>query len=306
MANNNSGLLGILVQLVQLFCGGGKTSQQQSYPQEQQQQPYQAQQPYQQPQYQQQPSYPPQHQPWSQVASPHGQQQQSQQHGQQHQQHKPQHGNQHNNHHANGYAGAIPAGVVGPHHPGYQNQDLINATNEQYTALRNQARQEGDKAHACFAQSQQAYQSGDGARAHELSVQGKQHQQRQDELDEQASQWIYSENNTSSPPNTVDLHGLYVREALARTEAAIAAAQQSGAGELRVIVGKGIHSQGHVAKIKPAVEELMQKYNLAAHLDPQNTGVLIVDLTGRSGRRSIDAGGLVDEMSNGKEDCVIM
>jgi hypothetical protein len=29
---------------------------------------------------------------------------------------------------------------------------------------------------------------------------------------------------------------------------------------LRVIVGKGIHSQGHVAKIKPAVQGLMQKW----------------------------------------------
>jgi hypothetical protein len=30
--------------------------------------------------------------------------------------------------------------------------------------------------------------------------------------------------------------------------------------ELRIIVGKGIHSQNHIAKIKPAVEDLMVKY----------------------------------------------
>jgi len=68
-----------------------------------------------------------------------------------------------------------------------------------------------------------------------------------------------AENNKHSPPGTIDLHGLYVKEAIERTETAIANAQRSGAEELRVIVGKGIHSQGHVAKIKPAVQGLMQK-----------------------------------------------
>ena len=68
-----------------------------------------------------------------------------------------------------------------------------------------------------------------------------------------------AENNKLSPAGTIDLHGLYVKEAIERTESAISQAQASGQGELRVIVGKGIHSQGHVARIKPAVEELMQK-----------------------------------------------
>ena len=67
------------------------------------------------------------------------------------------------------------------------------------------------------------------------------------------------ENNQHSPTGTIDLHGLYVKEAIEKTEEAIAAGQRGGQGELRVIVGKGIHSQGHVAKIKPAVQELMQK-----------------------------------------------
>lgn len=67
------------------------------------------------------------------------------------------------------------------------------------------------------------------------------------------------ENNRDSPVGTIDLHGLYVKEAIERTEAAIADGQRSGMEEMRVIVGKGIHSQGHVAKIKPAVQDLMRK-----------------------------------------------
>jgi hypothetical protein len=141
-------------------------------------------------------------------------------------------------------------------------------------------------------------------------------------------------NNDDSPPGTIDLHGLYVKEAIERTEAAISQAQQRGDAEIKVIVGKGLHSQGHVAKIKPAVEDLMRRcvstdlssrylcrtgvwrigvsnrtrYNLSAHIDPHNTGVLIVDLTGQTQNgRSRDAGGLIGQMERDQgEGCVIM
>ena len=48
------------------------------------------------------------------------------------------------------------------------------------------------------------------------------------------------------------------------------------------------------------------RYNLSAHIDEHNTGVLVVDLQGgEHGSRSRDAGGIMDEM--GKDDrCVIM
>lgn len=71
--------------------------------------------------------------------------------------------------------------------------------------------------------------------------------------------YAFTANNQSSPPGTIDLHGLYVKEAIERTESAIAESQRSGMEELRVIVGKGIHSQGGVGKIKPAVQDLMRK-----------------------------------------------
>ena len=47
-----------------------------------------------------------------------------------------------------------------------------------------------------------------------------------------------------------DLHGLYTAEAIERTERAVREAQQQGKPELRVIVGKGLHSKDHVAHIK--------------------------------------------------------
>ncbi|WVR08847.1 hypothetical protein IAU60_005905 [Kwoniella sp. DSM 27419] len=314
MSNNNN-LVSLFIQLIKVCFGSSQQSghgqqqqqQQHGYPQQQQHQGYPGQ------VNQQQQAYPGQGQPsWAGVAGQgqHGQYPPQQQyHPQQQQQHG--YGQQNHQYQTNGHGPSKPhlpaGGVVGPHHPGYQNQDQVNATNERYVELRNRARHEGDEAHRCFAASQQAYQAGDGARAHDLSVQGKEHQRRQDELDDEAGAWIFNENNKASPADTIDLHGLYVKEAIERTESAILAAQRSGQDELRIIVGKGIHSQNHKAKIKPAVEDMMRKYNLSAHIDPRNTGVLIVDLNGRSdGLRSRDAGGLVDQMEKEDEGCRVM
>lgn len=68
---------------------------------------------------------------------------------------------------------------------------MINQSNTHYTSLRNQARQHGDKAHQYFAQSQAAYQAGDGAQAHELSELGKAEMRKKDQVDDQAEEWIY-------------------------------------------------------------------------------------------------------------------
>jgi hypothetical protein len=86
-----------------------------------------------------------------------------------------------------------------------------------------------------------------------------------------------------SRPNEIDLHGLNVKEAVERTEQAIQAAQQRGdpsihrlvgkylvAYLLRIsadmFVGKGLHSQGQVAKIKSAIEDLMIKLDFSLYL----------------------------------------
>ncbi|OXH30344.1 cytoplasmic protein [Cryptococcus neoformans] len=308
-------LVSILTSLLKICCG----SQEPTGPQQQQQQQHYG---YPGTVNQQQTAYPPQSQPsWANVAAG-GQQnhfQQQQYQAQQHQQGwqspmQQQQGGWQSPPHQNGYAAGSPVhlpagGVVGPHAPASQhmNEDQINATNQHYVDLRNKARKEGDEAHRCFAASQAAYQAGDGAKAHELSVQGKAHQRTQDQLDDQASAWIFNENNKDSPAGTIDLHGLYVKEAIERTEAAISDCQRQGREELRIIVGKGIHSQGGHAKIKPAVENLMGKYNLSAYIDPENTGVLVVDLEGKqTGPRSRDIGGMVDSLGKADEGCTIM
>lgn len=154
----------------------------------------------------------------------------------------------------------------------------VNAQNPQYKDLRNRARSEGDKMAHCFRASKTAYQRGDGAQAKQLSDEGHFHQHQMEQLNAQAVQWIYAANNADSPPGTIDVHGLYVKEALAKVDEVIRQAQAQNFPQLRIIVGKGIHSKDHVSHIRPAVEDMLHKYQIAAHVDPKNRGVLVVDM----------------------------
>jgi len=186
------------------------------------------------------------------------------------------------------------------------NGDMQHASDPHYTSLRAQANEEGDQMAACFDRAHEAHERGDGAAAKELSNEGHAHQRKMEQLNQEAADWIFAANNAASPPGTIDLHGLYVQESIDRTESALQAAQQSGEPSLRVIVGKGLHSKGHVAKIKPAIEQLMTKYNFAAELDPENEGVLVVHLGGAAqGRRGMDAGEVTRRLES-DDKCVIM
>ncbi|KAF8919967.1 hypothetical protein CPB85DRAFT_1276204 [Mucidula mucida] len=194
---------------------------------------------------------------------PSHQQQQAPQHEQV--AHKPHEQQQHAAQHAH-YPPAHTASSPRPHHqshsPGphkFEDDNQRNQQNEYYRNLRSQAKEEGDAMARCFQQSREVYSQGDGARAKELSNEGKAHQQKMEELNKKASDWIYVENNRDSGPGEIDLHGLYVKEAIAHTDAAIEEAKRRGATEIRLIVGKGLHSNGGAAKIRPAIEELMEK-----------------------------------------------
>ncbi|KAJ1304413.1 hypothetical protein OPQ81_005561 [Rhizoctonia solani] len=177
--------------------------------------------------------------------------------------------------------------------------------NPHYQELRSQARKEGDAMARAFDASQEAYQSGDHAKAKELSNEGKRHKAEMERLNQEASNWIFQQVNLDSAPNELDLHGLYVKEAIERTEAAVQAAQNRGDEQIRIIVGKGLHSQGNVAKLKPAIEDLMVKYQLNAHVDPNNAGVLVVQLGGR-GQRGMDPNEVTRRLERNDEQCVVM
>ncbi|KAF2154683.1 Smr domain protein [Myriangium duriaei CBS 260.36] len=156
---------------------------------------------------------------------------------------------------------------------------------QEYDRLRNLARQEQEKHRHCAAESQQAYQRGDGAGAKQLSEEGKRHAQKADDYNRQASEFIFRENNATGrvDGDTIDLHGQYVEEAEAIVEQRIKYAKSTGQTHLHVIVGKGNHSVNHVQKIKPMVERVCQQEGLQYHTE-ENAGRMYIDLTGGEAR----------------------
>ncbi|KAK0219021.1 DUF1771-domain-containing protein [Armillaria fumosa] len=152
--------------------------------------------------------------------------------------------------------------------------------NEHHLVLRARANKEGDEMERCFNESHEAHRRGDRAAVKDLSKQGKIHKQKMEQLNTEASDWIYHENNRDCRPGEIDLHRLRVKEAIARTDAALEEAKRRGDSKIRIIVGKGLHSEGGEARVRPAIKGLMRKYQLVANFDPSNSGVLIVELDG--------------------------
>ncbi|OJA08020.1 hypothetical protein AZE42_08016, partial [Rhizopogon vesiculosus] len=93
-------------------------------------------------------------------------------------------------------------------------------------------------------------------------------------LDEEASAKIFQENNERSLPNTVNLHGLYVTEAKLYFKRTVEEARDREQ-PLCVIVGKGIHSDDNIPKIKPAIQALGENLGMIVDVDPENDGRLI-------------------------------
>lgn len=192
--------------------------------------------------------------------------------------------------------------------PGRVDANRVNQSDSHYTALRARANEEGDAMAKAFEESHQAYARGDGALAKELSNKGKRHQAEMERLNREAAEWIFIKNNEDSKPGEVDLHGLYVKEAITYTDRAIQEAKARGDSEVHIIVGKGLHSKNGAAKIKPAIEDLMRKHQLVAELDPQNSGVLIVSLDGhdRGTGNVVQPEDLARGLQGEGDRCVIM
>ncbi|KFH41249.1 Smr domain-containing protein C11H11.03c-like protein [Hapsidospora chrysogenum ATCC 11550] len=154
-------------------------------------------------------------------------------------------------------------------------------TEREYDRLRDLARAEAEKRNSCFERSKRAYADGDGAAAKDLSNQGKAHDRKMDEYNEQAAEFIFRANNAPGrvEPDCIDLHGLYVEEAERILEKRIRADQAAGQTHLRAIVGKGNHSTGHVQKIRPKVEELCRELGLR-YREEENAGRILINLQG--------------------------
>ncbi|KAJ3032968.1 hypothetical protein HDV00_006877 [Rhizophlyctis rosea] len=151
------------------------------------------------------------------------------------------------------------------------------------SALRAKAHTAAQKRNEAYSQSQAAYRSNRKAEAKTLSEKGKRLDAEMKSLNAQAAEEIFQHHNKGRGLDEIDLHGLYVEEALRYVEAHIKKCRSAGVGRTRVITGMGNHSAGGVAKIRPAVEELARKEGIRWEVDPRNGGVIVLELGGGVG-----------------------
>ncbi|PBK87768.1 DUF1771-domain-containing protein [Armillaria gallica] len=113
-----------------------------------------------------------------------------------------------------------PPSPHGP--PKHEDDNQQDQPNEYHIdRLRACTNEERDEMARCLGESHEAYIRGDRAAAKDLSNQWKNHKQKMEQLNKEASNWIYLEKNCHSKPGEIDLHGLYVKEAIAYTDAAL-------------------------------------------------------------------------------------
>ncbi|CAG8548635.1 5524_t:CDS:2 [Ambispora gerdemannii] len=143
-------------------------------------------------------------------------------------------------------------------------QIISNLSSEQnveakYRHYRNLAGEQARIRKQVSAQAQIAYKHGDGKKAKELSNKAKEHYKEMENYQE------------------LDLHGLFVTEALAYTEQRIQHCKSMKAKNLVIIVGQGNHSIDGVSKLKPAVTELINKYQIRCTPNKPNPGCLFLE-----------------------------
>lgn len=120
---------------------------------------------------------------------------------------------------------------------------------------RKKANELGEQQRQLSARSQAAYKAGNGALAKQLSNQAKDIHAQVEYHNKEAARLHYVHNNSNLPDGTIDLHGLFVKEAIQKVDAAVSKAKKENRKTLTVIVGAGNHSIDRVQRIRPAVEK---------------------------------------------------
>ncbi|KFV51152.1 NEDD4-binding protein 2, partial [Gavia stellata] len=137
----------------------------------------------------------------------------------------------------------------------------------QYDDLRAEAFCHQQKRQECLKKAGEAYRMGMKPVAAFYAHQGRLHEQKMKEANHAAAVQIFEKVNTSLlPMNVLDLHGLHVDEAVTQLSRVLQEKseeyqQTGGKPYLCVITGRGSHSQGGVARIRPAAIRYLTSHN---------------------------------------------
>jgi len=129
-----------------------------------------------------------------------------------------------------------------------------------------------------YSRARIAQNKGYRGAAQEHRQKGDAYKSSMEALDKRAAKIIFREKNKNCTGGKIDLHNLFVAEAVGFAKEELRSARSRGDAVVRFIVGKGLHAEDGVAKIRPALEDLFTERGLGHSLDPNNAGVLIVRL----------------------------
>ncbi|CAF1095008.1 unnamed protein product [Adineta steineri] len=126
-------------------------------------------------------------------------------------------------------------------------------------SLRREASQLRFEAKAASQQSQYEYHFGSKSEAKVLSTEKKHLYKQMDKKNQQVATLIFEHFNRDLSYNVIDLHGLYVDEALEYLEHRLAMCRSANILKLTVITGMGNNSPNKIAKIKPQVKKFVRE-----------------------------------------------
>lgn len=169
------------------------------------------------------------------------------------------------------------------HNKSYNQRSAMSEDNPDYAGpegdrLRAEAQKYAEERGALLGASKQAFESGDKAQAKELSEKGKEAGRKMEEANKKAAEVILKHRNDGHGDNYLDLHGLFLEEALDAFRAKMAALQKAAESEdivFEVIPGAGHHSKNK-AVIKPKIIEELT--NMKVKFEEKNAGSINVFL----------------------------
>ncbi|KAL4230773.1 NEDD4-binding protein 2 [Mactra antiquata] len=146
------------------------------------------------------------------------------------------------------------------HHGDVASKDYQDGVDPEYEDYRGEANLHHRLRQECFMKAREAYRRGLKQVASFYSQQGHQHTQKLKEANMRASNQILAERNYDIEKNmTLDLHGLHIDEVREALNRIIAQKERDRCKQLTVITGRGSHSKGGVAKLRPYVIDYLNK-----------------------------------------------
>lgn len=148
--------------------------------------------------------------------------------------------------------------------------------------LRNRAKEYALKMKSCFEKSQTLFENNNKSEAKIESENGKLYQHEMIKYNKKAEDYIFNLKNEFRSENEIDLHGLFVNEAIDKLKERIKIAEKGGVKNenkiLVVIHGKGSHSKSNLSRIKILCYVYLDENKLRYEKNSPNEGCLTIFL----------------------------